>query len=130
MSDMLEMEDWHSLDQHGVGVPAEHLLAVLDVQPALRRGGDSKLDHVGGLLLIHLVIVALILLNCEELHGKQRVLALGGLDEWQVGILKADVVLGGVVGVHVCVVLLAVLVQSLELVLLRVQVKDKALDAD
>jgi hypothetical protein len=48
---------------------------------ALRRGGNSKLNYIRGLLLIYLVIIALVLLDYKELYRKQRILTLSRLNK-------------------------------------------------
>ena len=70
----------------GVFLPVEETNALLNGCPALLGESDGKLDHVGGLNVRQLDVVALVGIDLQDVHRQTDVLAadlLGHLDDRQ-----------------------------------------------
>jgi hypothetical protein len=80
--------------------------------------------HVACLAFVTFEGIALVLLDHQDLHRENGILALGHLDEWKVRELQASVVLPQEVVVNVGSVLFVVVIERLELVIPRRDVED------
>jgi hypothetical protein len=71
-----------------VVTPVQQADTLLNGSPTLLRKGNSELDHVGGLRVAQLGVVALVGIDTENIHWEEDVRAadlLRHLDDWDTG---------------------------------------------